>query len=250
VNSLLVIPSIDIIDGHTVRVVQGVPELHSKEYGDDPLEMALIWRAENAKCIHIVDFDAAHDNQKNNLNIIEKICSSLVIPVQLGGGIRSFEYAQRAIEAGVSRLIIGTLAIDNRKEFEKILSKFGPSKISVAIDVVKNMVVTFSRTFTTNINPFEFAEDMVEMEIDRFVVTDVQRNGMLTGPNIDLCKKIAEITDAKVTLSGGIGNYKDLKLVQENMSNGIDSVIIGRALYENRFPCQKIWRIAESGIFN
>lgn len=248
-NKLLVIPSIDIKDGKTVRVVQGIPELDCQDYCSDPVEMAMIWRAENAKVIHVVDFNAAWGEDHNNLHIIEKICSSVIIPVELAGGIRSLDEAKRAIDAGVYRVVIGSLAIENPSEFKKIMDAFGPKHVAAAIDVYNNEVIIKGRRTKTGLTPEEFVSKVDGMGIERYIVTDVERNGMLTGPNVDLSCRIAEATKQKVTHSGGVKNKDDLMKIQEYIPQGIDSVIVGRALYENNFPCQRLWRVAESGIF-
>lgn len=247
---LLVIPSIDIKHQKTVRVVQGIPELNCNEYGDDPIEMAQIWRAENAKMLHIVDFDGAANHSDENIKIIEQICNSVIIPVEFAGGIRNFDDAKRAFEIGVSRIVITTITIDRRKEFIKILEHFGPSKVVVALDVLDNQIVIRGRKIKTGLNPYNFAIDMKDIGVERFIVTDVSRNGMMLGPNLELSKKVAEVSGKRVTLSGGIRNKDELFDVQSLMPYGVDSVIIGRSLYENRFPCQKLWRVAELGIFN
>lgn len=249
-KKLLVIPSIDIKNRKTVRVVQGIAELGCKEYGDDPVEMAKIWRAENAKVIHVVDFDSSHQHSHKNFDVLGAICNSVVIPVEFGGGISTIEDAQEAINLGAFRLVIGSLAFTNYFEFKKIFEKFGPHVISSAIDVIDDELIIHGRKEKTGINAEEFSKKLVEMGVNRFIVTDVSRNGTLQGPNIDLCKRIADITNTKVTLSGGISGYKDLINVQKKSDSGIDSVIIGRALYENKFSCQKIWRVAESGLFD
>lgn len=246
---ILVIPSIDIKNGRTARVVQGIPDLDCQEYGDDPVEMAMIWRAENAKCIQVIDYDAIHAG-RFNISIIEKICSSVVIPIQVGGGIRSFENAQRLYDAGVYRTLIGSLALENKKEFEKILNKFGPQKVAVAIDVIDEEVVIRGRKEKTGVNALELANGYAALGAERFLITDVKTNGMLSGPNVELSKKIAKTTGKKITLSGGVRDKDDLFLVQQYAKYGVDSVVVGRALYENKFPCQRLWRIAESGIFN
>ncbi len=248
-GKLLVIPSIDILDGKTVRIVQGIPELGCSAYGNDPVEMAMIWRAENAKCLHVVDFNSSWHHSHANDNVIRKICESVIIPVELGGGINSFEDAKLAFDQGVARIVIGSLAIDNPKEFQKILEYFTPKKVVAAIDVINNEVVLHGRKHFTGISAEYFAGMLKAMGVERYIVTDVRTNGMLIGPNIDLSKKIAEITQRKVTHSGGISGYQDLIHLQKEGEGYIDSVIIGRALYENKFPCQKIWRVAESGIF-
>lgn len=248
-GKLLVIPSIDIMDGKTVRIVQGIPELGCSAYGNDPVEMAMIWRAENAKCLHVVDFNSSWHHSRTNDNVIRKICDSVIIPVELGGGINSFDDAQLAFDQGVARIVIGSLAIDSPKEFQKILEYFTPKKVVAAIDVINNEVVLHGRKHFTGISAEYFARMLRAIGVERYIVTDVRTNGMLIGPNIDLSKKIAEITQRKVTHSGGISGYKDLIQLQKEGEGFVDSVIIGRALYENRFPCQKIWRVAELGIF-
>jgi len=247
---LLVIPSIDIKDGKTVRVVQGIPELDCMEYGSDPVEMARIWRAENAKLLHVVDFDAAAEHSHKNLKIVEEICSSVVIPVEYAGGIRTIEDADLLFNLGVCRLVVSTMAIENPDEFKKIFEKFGSTKIAVSLDVIGDEIITRGRRRKTGITYEDFARKMAELGVDRFIVTDVERNGLLGGPNLDLSKRVALITKAKVTHSGGVRNKDELMDIQNFIPLGIDSVIVGRALYENRFPCQKLWRVAESGIFN
>lgn len=246
---LLVIPSIDIKDGKTVRVVQGIPELNCKQYGSDPLEMALIWRAENAKMIHIVDFDASANHSRNNFKVIEDICSSVIIPVELAGGIRNLDDADAVFNLGISRLVLSTLTFENPVEFIKIFEKYGHTKIAVGIDVIDNELIIKSRSVKTGINYLDHAKRMTNIGVERFIVTDVKKNGVLGGPNLPLAIQIANSTKAKITVSGGIRNKDELLDVQNLMPLGIDSVIVGRALYENLFPCQKLWRVAESGIF-
>jgi len=247
---ILVIPSIDIQGGKTVRVVQGIPELNCKEYGSDPVEMAMIWRAENAKCIHVVDFDASHHHAKSNFDIIKNMCESVIIPVELGGGIRTFDDAKELFDLGVARVVIGSLAFEKPREFIKILDDFTPNKVVAAIDVINNEVVTRGRQQRTHLRPVDYARFLKSIGVERIIVTDVNTNGMLTGPNIELSKGIAEVSERKITHSGGVGGFEDLIKLQNEAGDVIDSVIIGRALYENKFPCQKIWRVAESGIFN
>jgi phosphoribosylformimino-5-aminoimidazole carboxamide ribotide isomerase len=246
---LLVIPSIDIKDGKTVRVVQGIPELDCKEYGSDPVEMAKIWRTENAKLLHIVDFDGAADHSRNNLHFVREICESVIIPVQFAGGIRNLEDVEAIMDSGISRLVMSTMAIENPDFFIKVFEKYGPLKIALALDIIDEELVIRGRKIMSGINYLDFAKKMASIGVERFIVTDVLRNGILGGPNLTYSSNVAEATKGKVTLSGGIRNKDELLDVQKLMPLGVDSVIVGRALYENRFPCQKIWRIAESGIF-
>lgn len=247
---LLVIPSIDIKDGKTVRVVQGIPELDCKEYGDDPVEMAMIWRAENAKMLHVVDFDGAFEHSKKNYEVIKNICSSVIIPIEFTGGIRNIADAEAVFDLGVSRIAINTLALEDRNQFVALFEKFGPTKVVISLDILNGELVTRGRKHKSGIKYLDFTKEMADIGVERFIVTDISKNGLLQGPNIIPSKEIAEATKKKVTHSGGIRNKDELIDLQEFLPIGIDSVIIGRAFYENRFPCQKLWRLAESGIFN
>lgn len=247
---ILVIPSIDIKDGKTVRVVQGIPELNCSEYGDDPVEMAKLWRAENAKMIHIVDFDGAFEHSNRNLKIVEKICTSVVIPVEFAGGIRNLDDAKAVFGTGVARIAISTLVFDNRTEFEKIFNMYGPTRVVVCFDIVDEELIIRGRKIKTGLNYINFAKEISKIGVERFIITDVNRNGLMKGPNIDYSLNVAKITKCKVTHSGGVRNKDELMDLQQYLVEGIDSVIVGRALYENIFPCQKLWRVAESGIFN
>ncbi len=246
-NKLLVIPSIDIKEGKTVRVVKGIPELDCKEYGSDPVEMARLWRAENAKIIHVVDFDGAWEHSNRNYKIIEEMCSSVVIPVQFSGGIRNFEEVKKIMDTGILRLAINTMAFENRKDLVKTLEFYGPKKIIIALDILENEIIIKGRKIKTGVHYLQFAKEMLELGIERFLVADISKNGMMNGPNLELSKEIAEQTKAKITHSGGIRNKDELMDFQKICNIGVDSVVIGRAFYENRFPCQKLWRVAESG---
>ena len=249
-QKLLVIPSIDIKNGKCVRTVQGIPELDCYEYGNNPVEMAKIWRAENAKMIHVVDFDGAHEQSKRNYKVIEEICSSVVIPVEFAGGIRNIHDADEVMQTGIVRLAINSMAIKNKSEFIKVFEKYGPSKIVISLDILGDELMIYGRSKKAGISFRSFAGEMADVGVTRFIVCDISRNGTLQGPNIQLSKEIAELTGAKVTHAGGIRNKDELMDIQNLIPSGVDSVIVGRALYENRFPCQKLWRVAESGLFN
>jgi phosphoribosylformimino-5-aminoimidazole carboxamide ribotide isomerase len=158
-QKLLVIPSIDIKNGKCVRVVEGIPELDCHKYGNDPVEMAMIWRAENAKMIHVVDFDGAHEHSKRNFELVEKICSSVVIPVEFAGGIRNLEDADEIMKTGISRLAINTFAVENRSEFLKLLEKYGQSKIVISLDIKDGELIIKGRKERTGISCLEFTKE-------------------------------------------------------------------------------------------
>ncbi len=248
--NILVIPSIDIKSNKTVRVVQGIPDMDVAEYGNDPIEMAAIWRAENAKMLHIVDYDGFREHSDKNLETLKTICSSLVIPVEYSGGIRSFEDAKKILSCGIARIAVSTVIIESPREFEKIFNEFGPKRVIVNLDIIDNEIVIQGRRKKTGLSPIEVGTRLRRTGIERFIVTDVTRNGMIAGPNLALTKSIAEALECRITHSGGIRNKDELFDVQNLMPLGVDSVIIGRALYENRFPCQKLWRLAEHGLFS
>ncbi len=246
-SPLLVIPSIDIKDGKLVRIVQGIPKKVPSNYPDDPIEMAKIWRAENAKCLHVVDFDGAWYGSNKNLKVIEKLIQSVVIPVQVGGGLRTIEKIREIFNIGASRVVLGTIAVTNPEILQQAIDEFGTDKLIVSLDVIKNSVIIKGRKETSGLNPVSLGLNLKVMGIKRLIVTDVEKNGLLLGPNIELLKLLAEKVKLKITSSGGISGYKDLISLLDLTPLGVDSVIIGRALYENKFPCQELWRIAEYG---
>ena len=189
------------------------------------------------------------EHSHKNLPIIKEICESVIIPVQYAGGIREMRDVELVMSTGISRLVMGTIVIEKPDIFKKIFEKYGPTKISISMDIIDEELVIKGRKIKTGINYKDFAKKMADIGVERFIVSDVLRNGVLSGPNLTYSKEVASITEAKVTLSGGIRNKDELMDVQNLMPLGIDSVIVGRALYENKFPCQKLWRVAESGIF-
>lgn len=248
--NLLIIPSIDIKEGKALRTIAGIPELNCNSYSSDPLTLGLLYRAENAKCVHLVDFDSAQNDDKINFPLIEEICNSIVIPVQMGGGIKTFEEAKTLLDIGIYRLVIGSMAFTAPSEFKKCIEVFGPKRITAAIDVVDDELVIHSRLEKTGQKSIDVAKLYASYGIERVVVADITRNGKMNGPNTELSYRIASETGLKVTHAGGISGLDDLNKIRELQAFGVDSVIVGRALYENRFGCQKIWRLAESGIFN
>jgi phosphoribosylformimino-5-aminoimidazole carboxamide ribotide isomerase len=199
--------------------------------------------------LHVVDFDGAIEYSHRNFKIVEEICSSVVIPVEFTGGIRNMDDVKMIMATGISRLAVATMAIENREEFIKVFERYGPTKIVVGLDIIDNEIILRGKRQKTGLNYLDFAKQLAEIGVERFIVTDVAKNGILGGPNLPLCIEIANHTKAKITVSGGVRNKDELMDIQSIMHLGVDSVIIGRALYENRFPCQKLWRVAESGIF-
>lgn len=243
---MLVIPVIDIKDGKCVRVVQGLSD-KTEFYSESPINIARLFRKENFKCIHITDLDGAIHGDMKNFELIKEIAKAVDIPIQLGGGIRDYETAKKVInELGIYRIVIGTAALTNPDFIKKLLEDFSSSKIVIGIDEKLNNVVIDGWINYANITPLDFAKQMESIGIKRIIYQDVTRVGNLSGPHIPRLIEIAENTNMKITSAGGISNYSDLKKIFEIEHLGIDSVMISRALYENQFPCQRIWRDVES----
>lgn len=236
----LVIPAIDLRGGNCVRLYQGSYE-KEQVYYEDPVKMAKLWRIQNAKVLHVVDLDAARQDT-NNRTVIGKICEALDIPVQLGGGIRTMEDIKEAIALGVYRVIIGTAAVRNPDLVSEAIQEFGCSRVVVGIDAKDGEVRVQGWTEGSGIDAIEMAMDMEQRGCRRIVYTDISRDGTMEGPNLEAYKSMgSRLQKARITASGGVGTYKDLLALHSVTSYRVDSIIIGRALYENRFPCQKLW---------
>lgn len=243
---MLVIPVIDIKDGRCVRVIQGLSD-NTEFYSESPINIARLFRKENFKCIHITDLDGAMYGDMKNYEIIKEIANSVDIPIQLGGGVRNFEIANKIIkELGVYRIVIGTAALTEPDFLKKCLDEFSASKVIVCIDEKLNNVVKDGWINYADITPLDFAIQMESIGIRRIIYQDVTRVGNFSGPHIPRLIEISEKTNLKITSAGGISSYKDLKMIMEIENKGIDSIMVSRALYENHFPCQRIWREMES----
>ncbi len=240
-SKILVIPAIDLRGGNCVRLHQGQYE-EEKVYFDDPVKMAKLWRIQNAKVIHVVDLDAAKGGSEHNRKVIHDICNELDIPVQVGGGIRTMVDIDRAIEAGVYRVIIGTAAVQNPDLVSEAIEKYTCSKVVVGLDARDGEVRVQGWTEGSGLDAVEFALDMEARGCRRIVYTDISRDGTLEGPNMEAYRELgSRLQKTKITASGGIGNHKHLIALNDLISFRVDSVIVGKALYENVFPCQQMW---------
>jgi phosphoribosylformimino-5-aminoimidazole carboxamide ribotide isomerase len=242
---MLVIPVIDLQDGKCVKVVEGHGTT-SEYYKESPVIIAKLFRKENFRAIHITDLDGVRFGEMRNYELIREISNSVDIPIQLGGGIRSYETAAKVIkELGVYRIVIGTIAASNPDMVKRIIDDFSPSKLVVGIDEKLNSVVTHGWVERINITPVEFAKKVESLGIKRIIYQDVTRVGNLCGPHISRLIELTESTNLKITSAGGICDYRDLKVLSELNKPNIDSVLVARALYENKFPCQMLWRDLE-----
>ncbi|PIQ63788.1 MAG: 1-(5-phosphoribosyl)-5-[(5-phosphoribosylamino)methylideneamino]imidazole-4-carboxamide isomerase [Bacteroidetes bacterium CG12_big_fil_rev_8_21_14_0_65_60_17] len=239
---LLIIPAIDLRGGACVRLYQGSYE-KEKVYFEDPVKMARLWRIQNAKVLHVVDLDAARgDGKANNRAVITDICAALDIPVQTGGGIRTLEDVEHAFAAGVYRVILGTAAVREPKLVGEAIQRWGSSRIVVGIDAKNGEVRVDGWLEGSGVDAIDFALEMEALGCCRIVYTDISRDGTLEGPNLDAYREMgSRLKRTRITASGGVGDFKDLMAIASLTPHGVDSVIVGRALYENRFPCQQFW---------
>lgn len=233
-------PSIDIKDGKTVRLLQGKID-KTTEYGD-PLEMALRWADEGAHYLHIVDLDAAFTGEFTNRGIVEKIVDALKIPVQMGGGARTKDDIKiRLDEVGISRVVIGTAAIEDPALVQWALDNY-EDRIAVGIDAQDGNVAIKGWVDQTNVTAVDLAEQMRKMGVSTVIYTDISKDGMLEGPNIDRSAEIVKKTWMNVIVSGGISSLDDIRRAR---GTGASGCIIGKALYTGDITLAEAMRAAK-----
>ncbi|WP_301206381.1 bifunctional 1-(5-phosphoribosyl)-5-((5-phosphoribosylamino)methylideneamino)imidazole-4-carboxamide isomerase/phosphoribosylanthranilate isomerase PriA [Corynebacterium stationis] len=228
------LPAVDVVDGQAVRLDQGEAGTE-KSYGT-PLESALKWQEQGAQWLHFVDLDAAF-NRGSNHELMAEVISNLDIKVELTGGIRDDASLKRALDTGVQRVNIGTAALENPEWIARVLAEYGEK---IAVDIAVRNIDGQWRTrgngwVSDGGDLWEVLERLDAAGCSRFVVTDVSKDGTLTGPNVELLRDVAMATDAKIVASGGISTLEDVLELARYENEGIDSAIIGKALYEGRF---------------
>ncbi len=239
---ILVIPAIDLRQGKCVRLIKGEAGTE-KIYSDDPVKMAIIWRGENFKALHVVDLDGAFEGKPKNLQALKSIVGAVDIPVEFGGGLRTYEDVEQAISTGIYRVIIGTAAVNDEDLLLKLLKNFGARRIVVGIDMLDGIVQIKGWKDSSGISSIELGKKLKASGVARVIYTDISRDGTLRGVNAEAMRDFAVQTGLRVTASGGVSSYQDLLKLQELESVGVDSVVVGKALYENRFPCVDLCRI-------
>jgi phosphoribosylformimino-5-aminoimidazole carboxamide ribotide isomerase len=230
-SSFTIYPAIDIRDGKCVRLIQGD---YNQEtiYNDNPLEVAAAWEIQGGEWIHLVDLDGAKAGHPVNSELIGRIASGVRVPVQVGGGIRSMDSVERLLDAGVSRIIIGTAAIENRKFVYDVLGRYG-DKTAIGIDARNGFVATRGWLETSEVKAEDLTRELAERGATTFIFTDISRDGMMEGPNVEAIVQLAKASGQKVIASGGVSKLSDLEQLAKESKNGVAGAIVGKALYTN-----------------
>ena len=226
------IPAIDLKGGKCVRLQEGVPA-RATEYSDDPLSTALDWQEQGARRLHLVDLDGAFSGSTTHLEVIRSIVSNLKIPVQVGGGLRTIEQIRGILELGAARAILGTIAVEKPELVAQAVKLYGGA-IVVGIDARAGLVALRGWVDQTSVKAPVLGLRMKDLGVERLIYTDVSRDGMLRGANVDETEQLALKVGIPVIASGGISGPEDVKALWERRRSGIEGAVLGRALYEGR----------------
>ena len=230
---MIIIPAIDLKDGQCVRLRKGIME-DTTVFSNNPTEMASKWVAEGARRLHLVDLNGAFEGKPINADCVNEITKSFPdLPVQIGGGIRDLQTANAYIEAGISYLIIGTMAVTNPDFVEKLCDEF-PNKIIVGLDANNGLVATDGWAKQTDIDVVELSKKYEQYGVSSIVYTDIARDGMMQGVNVEATANLAKKTSIPIIASGGITNLDDITALLKNTHHGIIGAITGRAIYEGQ----------------
>lgn len=225
------IPAIDLKEGQCVRLKQGRME-DATVYGSNAGEMARHWQALGAKRLHVVDLDGAFAGKPANRDAIRDICDALTIPVQLGGGLRDLTMIEGMLKLGIDRVILGSIAIADPKIVKEACAAF-PQQVCVGIDAKGGMVAVHGWDDVTDVKAVDLAKQFEDDGVAAIIYTDIARDGMLTGPNIEETSNLAKAVSIPVIVSGGVSSMEDVRLCANHVRDGIAGAITGRAIYEN-----------------
>ena len=239
-KTLEILPAIDVKEGVAIRLVQGELDKQSK-YGD-PIEIATQFVASGASWIHLVDLDAAF-GLGNNFEVLASVIKSVDIKIELSGGIRDDESLNRALSTGCTRINLGTAALEQPEWTESVIKKHG-DKIAVGLDVRGRQLSARGWTKSGG-DLFEAITRLDKVGCARYVLTDITRDGTLTGPNLELLKEVTSFTKTPIVASGGISSLRDVKTLTQLTNDGVEGVIIGKALYAGAFTLAQVLAIAK-----
>jgi len=242
---MIVIPAIDLKNGRCVRLLQG-RKSEMTVYNENPVAVAREFAAAGAQMIHVVDLDGAFsESDSPNRAVVREIIEAVDVGIEFGGGIRTVEHVRELCDAGVARMVLGTVAAESPDALHKFVDEFS-SRICVGIDARDGRVMTRGWETATPILATDLARSVAECGVERIIYTDIARDGALVGPNIQQTLAVAEAANVRVTASGGVSSLDDIKRLRDAGDARVDSVIVGKALYEGKFTLQDAIKAAQS----
>ena len=242
---MIVIPAIDLKNGQCVRLLQG-RKSEMTVYNENPVQVAREFAAAGAQMIHVVDLDGAfNESASPNRPVIREIIEAVDVPIEFGGGVRTIEDVRELCDAGVARVVLGTVAAESPDVLQKLVDEFAP-RICVGIDARDGRVMTRGWQTATPLQAVDLARSVAECGVERIIYTDIARDGALVGPNIQQTLAVAEAANVRVTASGGVSSLDDIKRLRNAGDARVDSVIVGKALYEGKFKLEEAIQTAQT----
>jgi phosphoribosylformimino-5-aminoimidazole carboxamide ribotide isomerase len=240
-----IIPAIDLKNGRCVRLTQG-RKADVTVYDENPVAVAQSFADAGAEMIHVVDLDGAFQGgESRNRAVVAKIVEAVEVPIEFGGGIRSREEVQHLLELGITRVVLVTVAAESPAHLRGFVDRFG-SKVCVGVDARDGHVMTRGWETATRVMAVELARVVAGCGVERIVYTDIARDGMLGGPNVEQTLAVVRAANVHVTASGGVSSLDDIKRLRDLNEPLLDSVIVGKALYEGKFKLEEALQIANS----
>lgn len=241
---MTIFPAIDLKGGKCVRLRQGVAA-DATVYGNDPVEMALHWQAEGGRALHVVDLDGAFNGAPAHAEVVAKITAALSIPVEIGGGLRTDDHVRVMLDAGVSRVILGTRALSDENALKRLVDLYGGRKIAVGIDARNGLVQVKGWVETTGTLATELAKRVSGLGVGTIIYTDTATDGMMTGPNLDAMDKICKAASCDVVASGGVSSVANVKALVALGHRNLVGAIVGKAFYEGKVTVAEMQAAAE-----
>ena len=240
---MIIYPAIDIRGGRCVRLTEGRFDAETV-FADDPAEMALKWAGLGAEFLHLVDLDGALAGEGKNVPVIQRILKSVSIPVQLGGGIRNLETIEKLLELGVTRLILGSAAVKNPELVAEACKKY-PGHIAVGIDAKNGEVAIEGWGQGSGVAATELAKKMASFGVETIIYTDISRDGMLSGVNVEATAALARACGVPIIASGGVASIDDIRRVKAVEADGVQGCIIGKAIYTGAVDLKEALALAK-----
>lgn len=241
VKTMKIIPAIDLKDGKVVRLTRGDYD-KVKVYSEDPADMAKKWQSQGAEILHVVDLDGALAGEERNSASILKIIESTSIPVELGGGLRNFEAIEKAFSIGVSRVVLGSKAVEEIDFVKKAIAKY-KEKIIISIDSKKGLVMLRGWTKASSVSAADLAKSAEELGASAVIYTDIARDGTLSGPDYSGLEELLDKVNIQVIAAGGIKSLDDIKRLLNLRRKNLAGVIVGKALYEGTLDLKEAVRL-------